>query len=137
VPDDVEHLRDAALSHLTAEEIRVCVVYLATPPIARGETVTFPRLEFACERDGYIVFVDLDPWANWGHRCCYLCLDAESGDAERKEAQFPPFASGREGRPERQWQVIYQAPGVPDALLGIRPSRAEHVTPRIREQEEQ
>jgi hypothetical protein len=114
----VERLRAAALAPLTTEELRSCVVYLAVTPVTRGEALAFPRVAFTCPWDGYLAFADLDPMANWGHRCCYVCIDGTTGDAHRIDAQFPPFGPRRdEGRP--RWQLIHRAPGVPDSFVTI------------------
>jgi hypothetical protein len=115
----VEDLRTTVLAQLADRETQSCIVYLATARIARGEQLSFPHLTFASPWDGYLTFVDLDPMANWGHACCYVCVDHETGEAYRVDAQFPPFGPPKADRPPRQWQVIYRAPGVPEALLRI------------------
>jgi hypothetical protein len=115
----VEDLRSAALAHLMDQEQQSCIVHLASQPIARGERLSFPRLTFECPWDAYLTFVDLDPGANWGHACCYVCIDTEARQTHRVDAQFPPFGPAHAGSPSRQWQVIYRAPGVPEALLAI------------------
>jgi hypothetical protein len=117
VPLPVEDLRAAALAQLTEQERQSCLVYLASPPVARGETLSFPRVSFDCPWDGYLTFVDLDPMANWSHACCYICIDSEAERAHRVDAQFPPFGPPKAGSPARQWRVIYRAPGVPEALI--------------------
>jgi hypothetical protein len=112
----VERLRDAALARLTATEARSCVVYLAATPVTRDDALTFPRVTFPCPWDGYLAFADLDPAANWGHRCCYICINGETAEAHRIDAEFPPFGP-RQDRPQQHWQVIYRAPGVPSAFV--------------------
>jgi hypothetical protein len=114
-----DRVRASALAHVTADERRACVVYLAVSPVRRGDVLSVPRLTLTVPWDGYVAFVDLDPTANWGHAACYLCIDGETGDVQRVNAQFPPFVppTGDGGR--AAWDVIYQAPGVPDALLAV------------------
>jgi hypothetical protein len=119
MPLPVERLLTTTLAQLTDRETQSCVVYLATARVARGEQLSLPRLTFACPRDGYLTFVDLDPMANWGHACCYLCIEPQTGEVHRIDAQFPPFGPPKADRPPRQWEVIYRAPGVPEALLTI------------------
>lgn len=120
MPLPVERLRSAALEQLTDRERQSCVVYLATQPIARNEQLTFPHLSFTAPWAGYLTFVDLDPMANWGHACCYFCIDTDTQSVRRVDAQFPPFGPADSERAARRWQVIYRAPGVPEALLAIR-----------------
>jgi hypothetical protein len=127
----VAELREVALAQLTAEDVRACVVYLATPPVADGESLTIARLTFSCPWEAYLVFVDLDPGANWGHRCCYLCIDAERGRAHRIDAQLPPFGPRTHSRAARAWQVIYRAPGVPEALLAVPAAEGPDTNPHL------
>lgn len=115
----VERVRAAALAPLTAQELRSCVVYLATALVRHDETLTFPRLTFACPWDGYLAFADLEPPANWGHACCYVCINGVTGEAQRVDGQFPPFRPHPRDQLRGDWEVIYQAPGVPDALLAV------------------
>jgi hypothetical protein len=119
MPLPVERLRTIVLAQLTDRETQSCVVYLATARVAGGEQLSLPRLTFTCPWDGYVTFVDLDPMANWGHACCYICIEPESGETHRIDAQFPPFGRPGTDRPARPWQVIYRAPAVPEALLMI------------------
>lgn len=119
MPLPVERLRTTVLAQLTDRETQSCVVYLAAARVARGEQLSLPRLTFACPWDGYLAFVDLDPMANWGHACCYICIEPQTDEAHRIDAQFPPFGPSTADRPSRQWRVIYRAPGVPEALLAI------------------
>jgi hypothetical protein len=117
MPLPIERLRTAALAQLTEHERHSCVVYLARASVTAGETLAFPQCTFTCPFDGHVAFVDLDPMANWGHACCYLCLDPRTGDASRVDAQFPPFGANTD---RAAWEVMYRAPSVPEALVMIR-----------------
>jgi hypothetical protein len=50
----------------------------------------------------------------------YLCIDCDGGSTRRIDAQFPPFGPRTGNRSQREWRVIYQAPGVRDTLLAGR-----------------
>jgi hypothetical protein len=117
MPLPIDRLRAAALAALSAAEARSCVVYLWTAAASGGAPLSFGRLTFTCPSDGYLAFADLEPAANWSHACCYLCIDGATGNARRVDAQFPPFRAPRGDSPEARWTVLYQAPGVADALL--------------------
>jgi len=119
MPLPIERLRTTVLAQLTDRETHSCVVYLATAGVVRGEQLSTPRLTFACPWDGYLTFVDLDPMANWGHACCYICIEPTTGETHRIDAQFPPFGPHKADRPSREWQVIYRAPAVPETLVTI------------------
>jgi hypothetical protein len=119
MPLPVEDLRSAALAQLTDRERHSCIVYLASQPITPGERLSFPRLTLECPWDAYLMFADLDPSANWGHACCYICIGSETGQRLRVDAQLPPFGPSHARSSPRQWRVIYRTPGVPEALLAI------------------
>ncbi len=115
-PSD-ERLRALVLAQLTADEIRSCVVYLASPLIAGGTMLTFARLTLEVPWDGFLAFVDLDPMANWGHLCRYICIQAVTGETKTVNAQLPPFGPRKPDQPQLQWRVLYRAPDVPVAVL--------------------
>ena len=43
--------------------------------------------------DGYFVFVDLKPEANWGHPTLYLMVSDDGAQVDVARAEFPPYAS--------------------------------------------
>jgi hypothetical protein len=116
MPAALERLRTIALGALTEAEARACIVYLASAPVGSGEELRLPGVTVRCPAPGHLAFADLDPAANWGHRCCYICIDGTTGAIERVDAQFPPFGK-RDDEPLSHWQMIYRAPGVPDAFV--------------------
>jgi hypothetical protein len=62
--------------------------------------------------------VDLEPRANWGHRCRYLLIDVESGRNRSVDKQFPPFLTDV----PRSLRLIWQGDAVPPwALAPINP----------------
>jgi hypothetical protein len=42
-----------------------------------------------------IVFVDLEPGANWGHACFYLAIRRDGDEVIQVEAQMPPFLKNK------------------------------------------
>jgi hypothetical protein len=112
-------LREAVLARCTAEEIRSCVVYVTSDPFSSGTTLRFPGLTLELPWDGFLAFVDLDPMANWGHACRYVLINPNTGEAKSIAAQFPPFGPERNSEPKYHWRLLYQAPGVPDAVLAV------------------
>lgn len=100
--------------HLTAAEQADAVVYAAEPVMVTGAQLAFPKVVLQVNREAFLVFVDGNPIANWGHRCRYLLIERESGAVHTVDAQLPPFAQ----QPEFfRWRVIYHAPGVPASAL--------------------
>ncbi len=120
LPD--ERLREAVHARCTTDEWQSCVVYVAGVPCVRGASLRFPGLTLECPWDGYLAFVDLDPTANWGHRCRYVCLSEDAADATSVDAQFPPFSATRDHHVPYDWRVLYRAPGVPDAAVAVGPT---------------
>lgn len=111
-----EQLRAAVMAQQSPEEMRSCVVYIASTPISRGTKVSFPRLTFEAPWDAFMAFVDLDPTANWSHPARYLFVDRTTGEVTTLDAQLPPFRNAEDSDPYA-WRVLYQAPSVPDAVL--------------------
>jgi len=60
--------------------------------------------------DAWIVFADLEPQANWGHRCVYLILQCEGNEFVQESAQMPPFLKPG-GMPFR---LLWKGSEVPD-----------------------
>ena len=119
MPLSDERVRALVLDQLTDGERGSSVMYLATDPVAAGTTLQFARLTFVCPWDAHLVFVDLDPMANWGHACRYVCVNRDTGETRTTAAQLPPFGPPVEGHPHYHWRVIHKSPGVPDAVLAV------------------
>jgi hypothetical protein len=90
IPQD--RVLSIVLRGLTSQEKLKCRVILDTIPKTRGESVQVGRREMRMPNDGYFVFVDLIPDANWGHAVAYFLIDSETGAFERIDDQFPPFS---------------------------------------------
>jgi len=114
-----ESLREAVVDRCTADEIHSCVAYVTSVPFSSGTTLRFPGTTLEFPWDGFLAFVDLDPMANWGHACRYVLINPNTGEAKSIAAQFPPFGPERNREPKYHWRLLYQAPGVPDAVLAV------------------
>lgn len=117
-PSD-ERLRAAVLAQLTPDEIRSCVVYLVSRPLVGGTMLTFARHTIEMPWDGFLAFVDLDPMANWTHRCRYVSIEPETGETRSVDAEYPPFGARAPGQSPMPWRVLYRAPDVPAAVLAV------------------
>ena len=114
-----ERLREAVLARCASDEQRWCVVYVAEASLLKGATRRVPGLTLECPWDAYVAFVDLDPMANWGHRCRYVCVSEDTADTTCIDAQFPPFSARTDRQAPSPWRVLYRAPGVPDAAVVV------------------
>jgi len=121
-------LRTAILAQLTPDEIRACVVYVASEPIAAGTTVALGRIAITLPWEGHLAFVDLDPMANWSHRCRYVGVRTGSSETVSEEAQLPPFGARKPGEPPLRWRVLYRAADVPAAVLAVPEDRQSNST---------
>jgi hypothetical protein len=75
--------------NVTEEELRDSVVYII-PNLAKGEELTINRNKTVLRSPAFLLFIDLEPRANWSHKCRYL-LVGESGEIlEKIQGNFPP-----------------------------------------------
>lgn len=115
MPKSDKQLAAILIAQLTSSEQAHGVVYMSRTTFAKGATIALPQAAIAVPWDAQLAFVDRDPIANWGHACRYVLLNRDTGDALSQEARFPPFQ--RSGSAD--WQIVYRAPGIPDAALLI------------------
>ncbi len=60
-------------------------------PIDAGTTIsTYKRDVFDAPAEGWFLFIDLFPRANWEHACQYVFVDAATGAVETHNATVPP-----------------------------------------------
>jgi hypothetical protein len=79
--------------HLSPQEASDCRVYVDTNIKDAGDPVRIGQREVAMPFRGFVVFVDLMPNANWGHRVAYLLTSEDLTQCERYNEQFPPFGA--------------------------------------------
>ena len=109
MPLSLDEVVQRALTTLSAEERDTAAVYLDERAVPAGEELTIDGRTLHRERELVVVFVDLEPMLNWGHRCRYLLVDREGGEVEAVEALVPTFF--REERPTLR--VVWRGPSVP------------------------
>jgi hypothetical protein len=101
------------LSLLTPHERAQGVAYALSDVVPAGTVIAASPRPVIAATKAYVAFVDSEPLANWGHPARYLLVDAQSDAVTVIDVRFPPFGAGS----PLQWQVIYRAPGVPDAAV--------------------
>ena len=87
----IEQAAEKSVATLSASEKASSVVYLDSEKIKAGESVQAGREPLVAPWDALMSFVDLQPTANWGHRCRYLFINAHTGEIKSFDASFPPF----------------------------------------------
>jgi hypothetical protein len=89
-----DQISEWVLANLSAEERESSVVYLDKRVLPAGTVVRVDGEEISLPWSAVIVFIDLQPEANWAHDCRYLLVNAETGELRSIEARFPPFLRG-------------------------------------------
>jgi hypothetical protein len=67
--------------------------------------------------DAHIVFVDLEPRANWGHACCYLAIRRDGDEVIQVAAQMPPFLKGKTST----FRLLWRGPLAPEWAVVTNP----------------
>lgn len=67
------------------------IVYVSHEMVPAGMRIQLGDALMDVPWDAWIVFTDLEPQANWGHRCVYIAFQHEGNEFMQKNAQMPPF----------------------------------------------
>jgi hypothetical protein len=78
------------LGSLPPEVVQAGNVYLDRRFFRAGDHVPVGRETTIAPEPSILMFVDLEPGANWGHRCKYLLVGADNGEVRAIEGRFPP-----------------------------------------------
>jgi hypothetical protein len=79
--------------HLGTDETLSSRIYVAQDAIAGGTVLNLPHTEITAPWDAQLVFVDLEPQANWSHSSRYLLVRVDHDEVLSIESRFPPFGS--------------------------------------------
>jgi hypothetical protein len=111
----LEALIPIAMLQLTPDERQHAVAYAVEAPIQAGAKLELPGVELDVTAESFLVFVDRQPGANWGHPARYLLIARTGSDVRSVEARLPPFRPGG----GLKWCVLYKAPSVSDAAVAV------------------
>ncbi len=75
----------------TEDELRESVVYVV-PEIGAGDEVVINRKNTKVDSPSCLIFIDLEPKANWSHPCKYVLINADGTVQSTTEGQYPPGA---------------------------------------------
>lgn len=89
--DLLQRIMNRVRDCLGAERLATAIVYLDPALKHNGEQVPFGDVVIDVRWDSFIVFVDLEPKANWGHACSYLAIRLDGDDVSEYAAHMPPF----------------------------------------------
>jgi hypothetical protein len=106
----IEQIAERATGTLTQSEKDSSIVYLDSKEMKAGASVEVDRKKIEVPWDAFMAFVDLEPQANWGHKCRYLLVNGCTGEVKSFEASFPPFLRG----PSKTLRTIWKGHRVPE-----------------------
>jgi len=107
-------IKQAALASLTPQQAAVARLSIGGSIFPAGHTFKLVDTVLTVKQDAALVFVDLMPQANWGHKCAYQFYDPATGKLlYQQDALFPPNLAGDIAL------EVFHAPLVP--IVPIRP----------------
>jgi inner membrane transporter RhtA len=110
-----ETIAERAVGQLAPEERDASVVYVDERILPAGVAVELDGRSVELDRAVAVAFVDLEPRLNWGHRCRYLLVDAETGAVDAVEARMPPFLRGA----PPTLRLVWRGADVPDDAIAV------------------
>ena len=90
MPLDRTSVLALARTHVSDDEWRGCVVSWDATLRLRGADVAFGPVGHPMPFDGVVVFVDLQPEANWSHPARAVFIRADGGETHAFDVRFPP-----------------------------------------------
>jgi len=105
-----QRILDKVRGSLGADRLSGAIVYLDWNPIRAGERVQVGDVLIEVLWDAYIVFVDLEPMANWGHVCCYLAIRRDGDEIIHVAANMSPFLKAETST----FRLLWRGPLAPE-----------------------
>ena len=102
------HAAHVGLAALSDEQKEAGAVYVTADVVGDEEEVFAGRERVPVEVPSYVVFVDLEPRASWGHPCLYLLVGTDE-TVSRVEGRFPPSRA--------DLRLVSRGPSVEDWML--------------------
>jgi hypothetical protein len=107
---DEDQVAAIVRSRLSDEEATKAIVRWDTTPKRAGEALRFGPRQYEMPFDGYFVFVDLVPLANWSHPARVVLIGRDDGSVETLDVSFPPFPDAAYP-PRFRLVELFAAPG--------------------------
>lgn len=86
-----EEMLGTILKNLSNNEKEESIIYWDKKLLEKGDQVKIGKTTIKMPFTGYLVFVDLEPKANWGHSCRYFLVDTEIGETRVIKEELPPY----------------------------------------------
>ena len=78
-------------NQLEEAHLQEAIIYREGQILRKGTRFPIGRRTFILPFDAHLVFVDLEPKANWGHPCTYFFIDTDGNNFEKSIEMFPPY----------------------------------------------
>lgn len=112
-----QQILDKVRDTIGADQLAYCIVYLDRNPWHAGERKHLGDVLIDVPWNANIAFVDLEPKANWGHKCSYLAIRQDADDIIQVAAQMPPFL-----KPEiSTFRLLWRGPHAPEWAVATGP----------------
>ncbi len=95
---------------LGADQLEMVIVYLDHDPKRASDQVSVGDVVIDIPWNCHIVFVDLEPRANWGHACSYLVIRTEGDEVIEFTAHMPPFLKAETST----FRLLWRGPLAPE-----------------------
>ncbi|MDD1620349.1 MAG: hypothetical protein LUQ11_02625 [Methylococcaceae bacterium] len=110
-----QHILNKVRDRLGADRLETAIVYMDSEPKRAGERVSVTDNVIDMPWDGYIVFIDLEPKANWGHACEYLAIRLNGDEVIELAAQMPPFLKAETSA----FRLLWRGPLAPEWAVAV------------------
>ncbi len=77
---------------LSDKEKTEAIIYWDESPLETGDVIKAGNQPIQMPFKGYMVFIDLEPKANWGHATYYGLIESNTGEIQLVKREFPPYS---------------------------------------------
>jgi hypothetical protein len=122
---EIEGLEEIIRSHIVTDHKKMqSVAYIDLELHAPGKAKVGGK-EIQVDHEYLLVFIDLQPGANWMHPCSYLIIDPATRKVTRIDSIQPPVF----GALPSTWRVVWRSPEISDWQLFPISTSPDHKSP--------
>lgn len=77
--------------YISEKKIKISIIYLNKEILKAKTQIRIGTVYKEMPFDGYRIFIDLEPKANWSHPALYLLTDIQMQQTEVFKSEFPPW----------------------------------------------
>ena len=79
--------------NISIDEKEKSIIIWNKSVLKKGKLIRIGKKNIEMPFDGYLLFIDLEPKANWGHSVLYILINSSNLESKTLKEQFPPFFS--------------------------------------------